>query len=76
MKLLEMPFNTIKLSTFGAATSVADMRLKSHPLAIYSLNLMVLEVPFITIKLRTYLPPSEVETLVPQSHKMGHFWWN
>jgi hypothetical protein len=25
--------NAIKLSTFGAATSVADIRLKSHPLA-------------------------------------------
>ena len=32
----------IKLSTFGAATLVADMRLKSHPLTMYSLNLMVL----------------------------------
>jgi len=35
--------HAIKLSTFGAATSVADMRLKSHTLAIYSLNLMVLK---------------------------------
>ena len=29
----------IKLSTFGAATLVADMRLKSHPLDYYCLDL-------------------------------------
>ncbi len=37
--LLEVFFNAIKLSNFGAATSVADMRLKSHPQAyIFTLS--------------------------------------
>ena len=32
-------------------------------------------VGYNVIKLRTYLLPPEVETSVPQSHEMGHFWW-
>ena len=33
-------------------------------------------VGFNAIKLRNYTKRSEAETLVPQSHEMGHFWWN
>jgi len=33
----------------------------------------VLEVPFNAIKVRNYSVHPEAETLVPQSHEMGHF---